>query len=86
MTSINGETGKNGFKLRLDYEVTKQNTADNKSTVHMVLYLYAIDGNGGHFHGVGIELMSRLHAAGPVDCGLVGRNVLPAALPFHPKV
>ena len=41
MTSINGETGKNGFKLRLDYEVTKQNTADNKSTVHMVLYLYA---------------------------------------------
>lgn len=41
MTSINGETGKNGFKLRLDYEVTKQSTADNKSTVHMVLYLYA---------------------------------------------
>ena len=41
MTSINGETGKNRFKLRLDYEVTKQNTADNKSTVHMVLYLYA---------------------------------------------
>ena len=41
MTSINGETGKNGFKLRLDYEVTKQRTADNKSTVHMVLYLYA---------------------------------------------
>lgn len=41
MTSINGEAGKNGFKLRLDYEVTKQSTADNKSTVHMVLYLYA---------------------------------------------
>lgn len=41
MTSINGETGKNGFKLRLDYEVTRQSTADNKSTVHMVLYLYA---------------------------------------------
>ena len=41
MTSINGETGKNGFKLRLDYEVTKQSTADNKSTVHMALYLYA---------------------------------------------
>lgn len=41
MTSINGETGKNGFKLRLDYEVTKQSTAENKSTVHMVLYLYA---------------------------------------------
>lgn len=41
MTSINGETGKNGFKLRLDYEVTKQSTADNKSTMHMVLYLYA---------------------------------------------
>ena len=41
MTSINGETGKNGFKLRLDYEVTKQSTADNKSTLHMVLYLYA---------------------------------------------
>lgn len=41
MTSINGETGKNGFKLRLDYEMTKQSTADNKSTVHMVLYLYA---------------------------------------------
>ena len=41
MTSINGETGKSGFKLRLDYEVTKQSTADNKSTVHMVLYLYA---------------------------------------------
>ncbi len=41
MTSINGETGKNGFKLRLDYEVTKQSTADNKSAVHMVLYLYA---------------------------------------------
>lgn len=38
MTSINGETGKNGFKLRLDYEVTKQSTADNKSAVHMVLY------------------------------------------------
>lgn len=41
MTSINGESGKNGFKLRLDYEVTKQSTAENKSTVHMVLYLYA---------------------------------------------
>ena len=41
MTSINGEAGKNGFKLRLDYEVTKQSTDSNKSTVRMVLYLYA---------------------------------------------
>lgn len=41
MASIYGETGKNGFRLRLDYEVTGQSISDNTSTVHMVLYLYA---------------------------------------------
>ena len=50
------------------------------------VHRHSADGNGGHFHGVGIELMSRRHAAGPVDGGLVGRNILPAALPFHPEV
>lgn len=41
MASIYGETGKNGFRLRLDYEVTGQSISENTSTVHMVLYLYA---------------------------------------------
>lgn len=41
MASIYGETGKNGFRLRLDYEVTGQSISDNTSTVHMALYLYA---------------------------------------------
>lgn len=41
MASIYGDTGKNGFRLRLDYEVTGQSISDNTSTVHMALYLYA---------------------------------------------
>lgn len=41
MASIYGETGKNSFRLRLDYEVTGQSISDNTSTVHMALYLYA---------------------------------------------
>lgn len=51
MTSLYGETGQNGFKLRLDYEITAQSAAKNQSTVHMALYLYA--NTTGSYNGDG---------------------------------
>ena len=46
----------------------------------------AIDGNGGHFYSVGIELMSRCNAARPADGGFIAGNILTGQLPFHPEI